>query len=235
MKLFLLSFLFLFNCYAENWQRHSVIKAGGVEGFSFEKDCLKYGEKCYEVSDKPAKIFSEVDVQIDDKSKPKYSKSQVNQCGEYCEVLFKDLKCDDELESPIFNKDLKQIYCSKFIGFDKKLEKQMAVDSVKVADYDKERDDLSKEKGKEATIQMALKRMDCGRRVIALLLARNSVKGLTTIQVGQLNQAYAGIKSLLESGSITTAKEQISLVTPDGVAITSQDKTALLEEATKCE
>jgi wobble nucleotide-excising tRNase len=73
----------------------------------------------------------------------------------------------------------------------------------------------------------ARKAQACGKDTMAYLLVRNAQKQLSTAQVKQLVEAYATIKSLLESGSLTTAKEEISAAVADGVIVTEADKTAL--------
>jgi hypothetical protein len=86
----------------------------------------------------------------------------------------------------------------------------------------------------DASIQVFLKRIDCGRRVIALMAVRNVPKNLNTIQVAQMANTYASIKGLLETASLNTAKAAIQAVVPDGVLVTADDQTALVAEVDKC-
>jgi hypothetical protein len=79
----------------------------------------------------------------------------------------------------------------------------------------------------QAAMEQARKSQACGKDTMAYLLVRNAQKQLSTSQVKQLVETYSTIKSLLESGSLTTAKEEISAVTADGVIVTEADKVAL--------
>lgn len=82
----------------------------------------------------------------------------------------------------------------------------------------------------DSYLAKAISAIEEGKKVIALLAVRNVPKNLTTAQIAQINSIYAEIKTLLETGSLVTAKEKISEVTPDGVLVTEADKTALINE-----
>lgn len=86
----------------------------------------------------------------------------------------------------------------------------------------------------ENLMNLALKAMNCGKRVKARLLVRNSPKSLNNGQKKQIVSLYKDIQSLLEAGSLEAAKEEINLVTPDGTLITSSDLTALVNELDSC-
>jgi len=229
--LFILFLLFSFNVHAENWMRHSKIKAGSTEGFSFEKDCLRYGEKCYEVGDNPSVSFSENPVQVDDTKKPNYSKNQVSQCADDCVVLFRDLECVDEDESPILNTDLKEIYCSKFLSYDKKTEQQMKVDSVKLSQVNA---DKAIEATKSLQRKAIAKSRACGDSAISEMIRLNAVKGLTPAQRKTVLKSYDEIKNMLQVGNLDQALLDISVLTPDGVLVIASDKTALVAFINSC-
>jgi len=87
---------------------------------------------------------------------------------------------------------------------------------------------------KEAGIQQALFAREGGKRIVAFMNALNAAKPLTTAQVKLVLQDpdLNLIKSMLESGSLLTAKEEITAYVPDETLITTADKTAILAELT---
>lgn len=237
-KILLISLAFFtVTVHAENWLNHSKIKSGSVEAFSLKSDCERIsGEKCFDIGSLPSSVYSEVDELIDDYSKPNFSKSEIETCttNANCDTKFLAKVCTDLLEYKIKNYDLKEVYCTKLTGYDQKLQKTIALDSVKVDALNAQKaiDLLASQK--EAGIQGALKRIECGKRVIGLLVLRNSQKVLTTANIGQINTVYGPIKGLIDTGSLVTAKEQMLLITPDGTLITEADKNDLVAEITKC-
>lgn len=80
----------------------------------------------------------------------------------------------------------------------------------------------------------AQRAMECGKSAQALLLVRNSLKNLTTAAVKALVAAYAPIKQLLDTGSLQSSIEEIQAVQADGVLITNDDKTALVNHINGC-
>jgi len=82
----------------------------------------------------------------------------------------------------------------------------------------------------DSYLNHAMNAINEGKKVIAMLAVRNVPKNLTTAQIAQINSIYAEIKTLLETGSLVTAKEKISEVTPDGTLVTEADKIALINE-----
>lgn len=238
MKYLIFSFLLFSNlAFAENWLNHSKILTASKEAYSLKADCERNsGEKCFDLGNNPSSVFSEIDVEVDDYTKPNYSKSEIESCLSFddCDSKFAVKSCLDSLENPIKNYDLLQVYCSKFAGYDKKLEKSIGLDSVKVSALNAQKAIEAQAATKEAGIQFALKRIECGKRVIGLLVLRNSTKTLTTANVAQINTVYAPIKGLIDTGSLITAKEQMNLIVPDGTLITQEDKDELVQEITKC-
>lgn len=237
-KLFLIIFsTFSVSIYAENWLNQSKIKSGSIEAYSLKSDCEKISnEKCYDLGDYPSSVFSEIDVEVDDASKPLYSKNEVQSCAtvEICQSINASKICSIEGETPIVRLDTMEIYCSRLVGYEKKLEKSIALDQTKLSQWQAQKAIEAQAGQKEAGVQLALRKIECGKRVIALLVLRNAPKGLTTSQVAQLNSVYAPIKGLLETASLVTAKEQILAVSADGVIITEADKTDLANETQKC-
>jgi len=199
------SYLFLIFCFfsltasAENWLNHSKIIASSNEAYSIKSTCEKASsEKCYDIGVYPSSVYSEVEVEVDDYSKP-------------------------IVENNIFT------------GFyEKKFEMQIVLDQGKLSTWQSQEAVEATARQKEAGLQIALKKIDCGKRVIALLVLRNVPKGLTPQQVAQMNTVYAPIKGLLETASLVTAKAAIEDVTADGLLITDGDKADLSAETQKC-
>jgi len=238
MKYLILTLLLFTNLvHAENWLNQSKIKSGSQEAYSLKADCERIsGERCFDLGDLPSSVFSEVDEEVEDGSKPIYSKSEMIACVSEanCDLIFLTKVCTDSTEQLIKNYDLLEVYCSKWVGYEKKLQKTIAQDAQKVSAWESQKAVEATERARELAIQTALKRIECGKRVIGLLVVRNSGKSLTTAQVGQINSVYAPIKGLIDTGSLVTAKEQMQLITPDGSLITNEDKTDLISEINKC-
>lgn len=102
------------------------------------------------------------------------------------------------------------------------------------ADYTIELTNAQAEKDMNDGIATALAAQDCGRVVKALMVVRNASKTLTAGQKKQIIQDYSTIIGLLDSGSLTTAKEEIDNTTPDGVRITAGDIAALSAKIDEC-
>lgn len=120
------------------------------------------------------------------------------------------------------------------VAYEKKPEATIALDSQKLQSYEAQEVIKAATRQKEAGLQIALKKIDCGKRVIALMVIRNVPKNLTPQQVAQMNTIYAPIKGLLETASLVTAKGYIESTVADGMLITEADKTDLAAETQKC-
>jgi uncharacterized protein YjgD (DUF1641 family) len=83
----------------------------------------------------------------------------------------------------------------------------------------------------DAAIERKLK---CGADSIKYIAKRNVAKGLTTEQIKTMASTYGLINSLLSSGAIDTAIEEIGAMTPDGIIVTPQDKTEILNFINTC-
>lgn len=223
--------------HAENWLNHSKIKSGSVEAYSLKSDCERIsGEECFDLGDNPSSVFSEVDVEVDDYSKPNYLKADTQSCLDEpdCSAKFLALVCTQNDYDKIKNLDLLQVYCVKLAGYEKKYEKTIQLDSQKLTTWQSQKAIEATERAREMAIQASIKRIECGKRIIGIIIYRNSLKSLTTAQVGQLNTSYAPIIGLISTGSLITAREAIQAHVPDGTVITEQDKTEALAEADKC-
>lgn len=235
-KLLILGICFCLNAHAENWLNLSKIKSGSIEAYSIKSACEKVSnETCYDLGAYPSSVYSEIDIEVDDSTKPVYSKNDVQSCqsDEQCNSFHVSKVCSNG-ESSILNLELMQVYCSKFLSYGQKTIKSIGLDQVKLAAYNLELQSKAAAAAKEAAIGYAQKLMACGQRVIAYMLVRNQPKQLSTSQIDLLVQTYGPIKSLLETGSLTTAAEKIQAVSVDGVVITEADKTALVNEINSC-
>lgn len=236
MYLFLILIFFTLSASAGNWLNHSKIKLGSSEAYSIKADCeAQSHELCYDMV-YPSSNYSEVNQNADDYNQPIYSKSEVQDCisNANCDVIHEAKTCSDPQESSIKNYDLQQVYCSKLVGYEQKVIQVIALDQAKLSAWEEQETIKETARQKESAIQTALKRIECGKRVVGLLIVRNSVKSLNTSQVAQINTVYAPIKDLIDTGSLVTAKEAMLAITPDGTLITQGDKDDLVAEITKC-
>lgn len=175
-------FLFLISTtlHAENWLNHSKIKAGSVEAFSIKSECERVsGEICYDMGGLPSSVYSEIEIEVDNEQSPIYSKNEIEICANLddCDVKLLAKVCSDNQEQPIKNYDLLEVYCSKFLGYNKKLIKSIGIDASKKSDYDAGQVVKATKAAQELYLTSALKKIDCGKRVIATLLVRNASKG----------------------------------------------------------
>lgn len=196
-----------------------------------EGQCLKipenFNESCH---------YSEIiDEEIDDPTKPVYSKNEVEACLDQadCEAKNATKTCIDSEESALMAQDYSEIYCSKLLRFEKKLSgaKVLVENASMKATYEAAK---AAKDAKDAAIKMAKKAIDCGKQVIAMLVVQNASKGLDTTQIKAMNATYSTIKDLLETGSLTSAREEILAATADGVLVTDTDKTVLVAELDSC-
>jgi hypothetical protein len=211
----------------------SIVEAQkAVDSLPFKAHDCKWGEVdclCYDTVDwRAAEI---VDNYVN--GTPIYTiNSQVSCLDEAdCKLKQSELVCDEVFVSA-YRLDNPQAYCFRLDGYEQVLSgKKLQNNSTKLAQA------LAQEAARaqlEAGIQVAQRLRACGERVMALMLVRNQPKNLTTAQVKQLVSSYAGIKGLLESGSLNSAKEEIQAAVADGVLITNADKAALSAEIDKC-
>lgn len=232
-KILLLSLLSL-SVHAENWV--SIPELGTNQAHQMKSDCERNGQECFDIGELPHSVYSVTQIDVDDYNKPIYSKSQVSICEsiEDCDAKFVALVCIDKDESSIKNYDLLQVYCSKVVGYEQKKKDVISLDSVKKSAYDSEQLAKAQESYENYKISIALKKMDCGKRVIAKLVVLNSMKNLTTEQVAVMNGSYSTIKTLLETGSLETARINIQNAVADGSIILESDKNELVKTLDSC-
>ena len=85
-------------------------------------------------------------------------------------------------------------------------------------------------KESEEGIALRVKRMDFGKRLIAIMSIRNDTKSWDASDVAQFASDYSSINTALLNGSIGTAKALIDAIAPDGTITTQADKDAMLAE-----
>jgi len=213
----------------------SIINSNGA-GYSLLSDCQKASgenEVCVDIADQPISTYEVYTYQVDDETKPNFSKNNIEICLsiEDCQEKIKTKSCLNS-EYPIFTPEL-ELYCTKIISYEQKTMKSIRQSATLLSAYIaqkalKEADELQEQK-----LQEKIKLIDAGKRVIALLNLRNESKALTGEQIAQMVSTFAQIKGLLETGSLKTAKYAISQVVADGVVVTNEDKTALIAELDK--
>jgi hypothetical protein len=176
-----------------------------------------------------------VDVMIDDTANPIMSKSEAEPCSGQadCQLKLGVKECSDSEETAYIDEGFTEVYCSKITGYPQIASgsKKLQNNPTKMATYEAQ---VAAEKAQSDAIAQAKQAMACGEDVIALLLVLNVPKGLTTAQIKQVNQTYADIKDLLETGSLVSAREEIQAVTPDGTLVTEADKIALTAKIDEC-
>jgi hypothetical protein len=149
-----------------------------------------------------------------------------------CELKLSEKNCVDGRWA-LMDAEFTETWCNKITGYSQILSGRNIVieNATTKATYEAEQAAKAQMDG---AISQAKAAMECGRTVKALLMVRNAPKGLSKGQIKQMVNTYAEIDSLLESGSLATAKDEIAAITPDGTLVTEGDKTALMAEIDKC-
>lgn len=208
---FLILFLISFNLFAveqyADCSKNSVLVNGPMAKQACGESCLPILEKPFDCS--YAKIVEAYNTKVN---------AQSCESEEDCQAKFVSLACEG-LEMPIKNLDLMEVYCTEYIV------KHYAIDnalksSIELANAAKAAQENALKSGMEA--------MDKGKEIIALMAVRNVQKGLTSAQVTLFLETFKDVKSMLETGSLATAKEAINLISPDGSIVTSEDKAAII-------
>ena len=136
---YLVLFLFLisFNLFAEGFIPVSKIglDSTGLTIESKKSRCEKrYNEYCVKIDNKyNYNFYKKVAEKIDDYSSPVYSKKEVESCADKadCELKLSLKDCSIELENAKISKDYSEIYCTKFLRYNKKLSgKQIAAEDA---------------------------------------------------------------------------------------------------------
>lgn len=235
---FILIFILTMPVFASNWMPLSKIQSQSNQAFQLKADCEKSGEQCLDVGDEPQVVtlgfYSLSSVMGDDFENPIWeAESEVELCQgeEACQALLLSKTCPLDYSKFIDALYLK-VYCTKVTGYaQKEIGKAFQKDNVA---FDSYKSAQAQVQALNQGVSQALKVMDCGKKVQAHLLVRNSPKNLTKPQVKQLVLTFKDIKNLLDTGSLASAKEEIQAVAPDGVIVTAADKTALIGVIDEC-
>jgi len=165
-----------------NYLAKEFINSGDITGkpvFRLKDKCeAHYKSECFDITGKPIQYNKVIQIEVDDTSKPIYSKENINACnGEVdcydaiapaCTPIVNTNSfatvadevcveyCEDFPEhAAIVSADFTEVYCTKLIGYQKKnIDKLVEDESLKAA-YEaelaaKEQEKLDKEAAKEA-------------------------------------------------------------------------------------
>jgi hypothetical protein len=179
------------------------------------------GQTCYDVSSCPADECTP--ILIDDLSKPKYLRRNVQACvASDCKTDLAALTCDQGFG--VIAADLVTVYCAVPNGYEQKTGDTLARDEAKTVAKA-----LAQEKinAREALVREGMRRQEIGARIIALISANNQSKSLTNEQAVQLTQTLAPIIGQLQTGSIPSAKSLVQKLTPGGVVTQADIDLAL--------
>jgi len=158
MKLLVL-FLISFSCLASYTSKQDAENCNKV-GRTFYLRKAQCGPTCVKVpKNYSCETFSEQDVEVDDYSKPSHSKSEVEACDseEDCKAKLALKECSDESERKYINAEYSEMYCSKFLGYDKKMVKKYLEDAAKKAAYDQaESDKVAVKKAKMDEVKLII-------------------------------------------------------------------------------
>ena len=244
MKILILLF-FPFLVFAKNYVGHSPIDCSKVfstlgkcqiektncASFDFGESCLDF-DLADEMIDGNAQFSAKTNIvacgAVDDDPETPF----INEKYQDCLSKFPEITCDDPEATKFVNAEMTEAYCSKFLGY----EQVPSGKKILVLNQSKKDARLAaqaQEDAYEGAIEAASKRIGYGKRILAIIIVRNAQKGLNKGQIKQMNQTYAEIKDLLETGSLETAKDEILAITPDGTIVTEDDKTALVAEIDK--
>lgn len=146
-----------------------------------------------------------------------------------CDDKFTELVCDNESQK-VKNFDQLSVYCA--VPVMKVDGKKLVNSEVKKAALDSAR---AIKKQLEDELKMVQKARDCGSRAINFMSVRNAKKGLNKQQKKEIIVAYSEIKNMLDVGSLDNAKDAINEALVDGVLITNQDKSSMIEVIVECQ
>ena len=82
----------------------------------------------------------------------------------------------------------------------------------------------------EGEVSQKIKRMDFGKRVLAIIVNENEKKSLSKAQRRALKTQFKDIRQSLQDGSIKDAKADIEAITADGTVIKQADIDLVLNE-----
>jgi len=231
MKILIL-FLFCASAFA-NFVKKSEFESGDIKRIFTKK--LKCGNDCLRIPKGYNKEFHIlVDEMVDDLDKKIYSKTEIETClnQEDCEQKNLEKACLNENDKILMAEDFSEIYCSRFLRFEKKptgFKKVIEDPALKAVFNSKE----IKKNQKKAAIRLALNAQRCGSKVIALTSVLLRGKKLKKGERKAYIKTFKDIIDQLKVGSLDNARDAISEVIIDDI-ITSDDKAALISELDAC-
>ena len=98
-----------------------------------------------------------------------------------------------------------------------------------------EQKDISAELAEQALEQAIQQKINCGESTVKYIAKNNVKKQLTKAQRKQMIKTYADILDQLKAGAVDIAKEDIQSVQADGIIVTDEDKTSIINFLTECE
>ena len=144
-NLILVSLFFSTNVFSM-WMSADDVANCGNDGYKYtsyirKQSCDKNHIDCINIfNGHNCKTDSNLDIQVDDKKRPKFSKSNPVTCVDDndCQTKLAAKVCVDTLETAIKNllSNPKEVYCSKQIGFFQKTIKMVREDPVRKAAWD---------------------------------------------------------------------------------------------------
>lgn len=85
-------------------------------------------------------------------------------------------------------------------------------------------------KASEENLKIRKLRREFGGRLIDIMSQRNEEKDLSTEEIVELANTFADINKCWLNGSISTSRVLVNAITPDGIVLTADDKSAILNE-----
>lgn len=122
------------------------------------------------------------------------------------------------------------VYLFGDISIYKVLNNEVVVDSAQESAYTVIRNAEIAKENFEAEIAKKQADMRFGERIIAMVRISGEVKNLSDAQKNIIKSSMTSIDSELHDGRIKAAKVLIEAITPDGVLVTSADKSMVLSE-----
>lgn len=240
MKILLLLSFLSFTTFAGNFVSPQIVDAVKPQAYELEAECERVEqEHCVDIANNPVKIYESYINPEDDLNKPIYeAPSNVTPCASAiaCSDLLPNLCASTHMAVYKALENGFEAYCTKISGYQKKDVKRIRISAAKDALWQAEKLILAQKAAFAAADAQAQKAMDCGKSTQRLLLIRNAQKSpaLTTTQIKALVALSAPMKSLLDTGSLNSAQEEIASFVADGVVITEADKTALIQHINGC-
>ena len=166
-------------------------------------------------------------------SDSKYAKMQIN-CADQAE-------CDSKLLDWINKqKFFKGVWNDDAIGSivsrqEIDLDENEVTKYFHPSNFSIEQKDISAELAEQALEQAIEQKIKCGESAVKYIAKNNVKKQLTKAQRKQMIKSYADILDQLKAGAVDLAKEDIQAVSADGIIVTEQDKTDIVNFITECE